>query len=257
MTCPLCGETCTCVPGTSVPEPATVLTPSANAVTVEGDRASARPKFVVSAPDEFPEPDQSDAQECDQPTPRLSENHESTTVSAETTQDSVPAEFAPPDVESWRSEVSARLSRYRARRRPRAPRYPSLRLKFEAPPARAQSAAEVFENVAPASAPSSTPLTCQALAMNPVEPVEEEDIGPVPETANESAPAPVEEPTRSAQVLAKILEFPRWSYAPPVPLNDLADPVVERPRILEVPEVVPPPPAMGGITIEDAQAPEP
>src|SRR6202008_2943323 len=32
---------------------------------------------------------------------------------------------------SWRAEVSARLHRYQARRRPRAPRYPSLRLRFE------------------------------------------------------------------------------------------------------------------------------
>src|ERR1700747_359001 len=37
------------------------------------------------------------------------------------------------DGDSWRREVSERLHRYHARRRPRAPRYPSLRLKFEEP----------------------------------------------------------------------------------------------------------------------------
>jgi uncharacterized RDD family membrane protein YckC len=36
----------------------------------------------------------------------------------------------------------------------------------------------------------------------------------------------------------------------------LADPVVDRPRILDVPDVIPSPPALGGITIEPAQQPE-
>jgi uncharacterized RDD family membrane protein YckC len=49
---------------------------------------------------------------------------------------------------------------------------------------------------------------------------------------------------------AKILEFPRSFAPPPRPLDELADPVIEYPRIIEVPEVVPPPPALGGILIE-------
>jgi uncharacterized RDD family membrane protein YckC len=54
-------------------------------------------------------------------------------------------------------------------------------------------------------------------------------------------------------VTAKIIEFPR-SWTPPAPaLDELADPVIDRPRILEVPEVVPSPPALGGITIEPVQ----
>ena len=40
------------------------------------------------------------------------------------------------DGSSWRKEVSDRLNRYHARRRPRPPRYPSLRLKFEQPESR-------------------------------------------------------------------------------------------------------------------------
>src|SRR5438876_12063229 len=35
------------------------------------------------------------------------------------------------DPSAWRQEVAARLNRYRERRQPRAPRYPSLRLRFE------------------------------------------------------------------------------------------------------------------------------
>jgi uncharacterized RDD family membrane protein YckC len=59
---------------------------------------------------------------------------------------------------------------------------------------------------------------------------------------------------------AKIIEFPRsfpQSWTPtPAPLDELAEPVLDHPRILEAPEVVPPPPALGGITIEPAQPPE-
>ena len=40
-------------------------------------------------------------------------------------------------------------------------------------------------------------------------------------------------------------------------MNELADPVLDRPRILEAPEVVTPPPALGGITIEEAAKAEP
>jgi hypothetical protein len=89
-------------------------------------------------------------------------------------------------------------------------------------------------------------------------PVLEEETAPAadPVEQAEVASTPTE-PPRAAQVFAKILEFPRWAYAPPAALNALADPVVDRPRILEVPEVVPPPPAMGGITIEDARPLEP
>ena len=52
---------------------------------------------------------------------------------------------------------------------------------------------------------------------------------------------------------AKIIEFPR-SWIPPVrPADELAEPVITSPRILEVPEFVPPLPALGGITIEPAK----
>jgi uncharacterized RDD family membrane protein YckC len=54
----------------------------------------------------------------------------------------------------------------------------------------------------------------------------------------------------------RIIEFPRSWTPPPVPLDQLAEPVMSRPRILEAPEFVPPPPALGGITIEPPQQPE-
>ena len=56
---------------------------------------------------------------------------------------------------------------------------------------------------------------------------------------------------------AKILEFPKSVWDPPLfPADQLAEPVSDRPRILEVPEVEPPPPALGGITIEAAESKE-
>jgi uncharacterized RDD family membrane protein YckC len=65
-------------------------------------------------------------------------------------------------------------------------------------------------------------------------------------------------PGSTAGPTAKIIEFPRsWTPAPP-PLDELAEPVFDRdrPRILEAPEVAPPLPALGGITIEPVVKPE-
>ena len=73
--------------------------------------------------------------------------------------------------------------------------------------------------------------------------------------AAEAAPA-VRHPARSSggQASAKIIEFPRFAWGPPVPPPDqLAEPVSGRPRILDVPEVEPAPPALGGITIDGVE----
>jgi len=59
------------------------------------------------------------------------------------------------------------------------------------------------------------------------------------------------------QETAKIIEFPAPVYAVQDFSNALAEPILDRPRILEAPEVVPPPPALGGITIEPAAKAEP
>jgi uncharacterized RDD family membrane protein YckC len=56
---------------------------------------------------------------------------------------------------------------------------------------------------------------------------------------------------------AKVIEFPRFGWAPPLPPPDqLAEPVSDVPRILDVPEVAPPPPALGGIMMEPAEREE-
>jgi uncharacterized RDD family membrane protein YckC len=54
---------------------------------------------------------------------------------------------------------------------------------------------------------------------------------------------------------ARILEFPRSAATPAPVLDELAEPVMDRPRILEVPELLLPPPALGGILIEPVEVP--
>jgi uncharacterized RDD family membrane protein YckC len=74
----------------------------------------------------------------------------------------------------------------------------------------------------------------------------------LPSPALSPAPAILPVPT------AKIIEFPRFAWAPPPPpLDQLAEPVCDKPRILDVPEVEPPAPALGGITIDPLEIEEP
>lgn len=152
---------------------------------------------------------------------------------------------------AWREELSARLNRYRSRRKALPPRYPSLRLPFDAvdPSVRGNSALDkrpgtVFETA-----------SNHALALDTRQ-VRPSDLS-VPEPVSAPiAPTVAHEPNR--QTGAKIIEFPRSAWAPPPPpLDQLAEPVTDRPRILDVPEVEPPAPALGGITIETVQVNEP
>jgi len=72
--------------------------------------------------------------------------------------------------------------------------------------------------------------------------------------AEQRAPEP---PPVHREPAGKLIQFPRPEYEPPVIFNDLAEPILDRPRILEAPEVVPPPPALGGITMEEVAKAEP
>ena len=185
------------------------------------------------------------------------------------------------DSTPWRQEVAARLNRYQARHKPRPPRYPSLRLRFEEEnPARIadgiSAESEAFpRRIANASnhalaldgfemgAADSVEVPASIAFSSPqAQPPEEISLSPG-EAPHPSAPANARAATQAAtqvtvQVTAKIIEFPRSWTPPPSPLDELAEPVFDRdrPRILEAPEVVPQPPALGGITIEPARQPE-
>jgi hypothetical protein len=88
----------------------------------------------------------------------------------------------------------------------------------------------------------------QAFSLDSVAPAEEM---PSLEPLEYVAPPPT-----LPETTARILEFPRsLTFVPPQPLDELAEPVFDRPRILEVPEVEPPPPALGGILIEPIEQP--
>jgi uncharacterized RDD family membrane protein YckC len=56
--------------------------------------------------------------------------------------------------------------------------------------------------------------------------------------------------------IAKVIEFPRSAAIPISWIPELAEALVDRPRIVEAPEVLPPPPALGGILMEPAIAKE-
>ncbi len=168
-------------------------------------------------------------------------------------------EIAPeaPSAPAWRDELSDRLNRYRARRKVRPPRYPSLSLRFEAP--EGSSSANTSRE---SSLAEYEPVSNHALALDDTR--HELSASEVDENPRSAPPAEtVSVPRRQlsgqsgAGAGAKIIEFPRFAWGPPPPPPDqLAEPVSDRPRILEVPEVVPPPPALGGITIEAPQTQE-
>jgi uncharacterized RDD family membrane protein YckC len=164
-----------------------------------------------------------------------------------------PREGSSNDASAWRDELSDRLNRYRARRKIPPPRYPSLRLPFE-------GAASIVDREPSAiqSPRSFEPIAQSSLALDPADSIR---VGE--DTRRVQRPLAVQTtsavPSQAKTASAKIIEFPRFAWAPPPPPPDqLAEPVIDRPRILEVPEVAPPPPALGGITIEpiEPQAPE-
>jgi len=259
MACPLCGDVCGCEMDSRSPvgllhespgrgsdasearlDPGTFLAPARH----EAQRPL-RPRFVVDPQLGFAAGDpaalrKNDAVQAHCTEARMDRDR---AQSAELEGPSAQCDLTgTPGGDGWRREVSARLNRYRARRGPRGPRYPSLRLKFESPAAQWTAGAERCEG-ASCSAASVVPVaTRQAVAVEKPEFPES-----VAGAAAQSGPAVAPEPAGSG----KIIEFPRSSFDPPPPLSELAEAVIDRPRILEAPEVVPPPPALGGILIEE------
>ncbi len=228
MPCPLCGDICRC---------------SSDAYS------DASPRWLPDA-DELPA--------AATPQVNLETQESEVSILPLTSEGSAPGASSAPALEdspAWRQEVAARLNRYQARRKPRPPRYPSLRLRFE----EEDPVCTCSSIDSPAFPQSISTVSNQALALDgfaettatAVEVPAREDSPEPPALAIDQAPSP-------APITAKIIEFPR-SWTPPVaPLDELAEPVfdLDRPRILEAPEVVPPPPALGGITIEPVQQPE-
>src|SRR5262249_7628897 len=138
------------------------------------------------------------------------------------------------DPTAWKREVAARLDSYRARRKPKPPRYPSMRLKFE--PAE--------DPVGASYEAASNPRTRRGVLSG-----DQGSSHASSALAPANATPAVEHSRPPSNEAARIIEFPRW-YEPPTRSDELAEPVFDRPRILEAPEIVPPPPALGGIILE-------
>jgi uncharacterized RDD family membrane protein YckC len=243
MNCQRCGEICRCDP-----EPSSTATPPPAAHANES-----LPPVAQLAPQETShlEPNPNDPQ----PPEAAASQVQSEVVEADETGS------------AWRDELTAKLSNYRARRKPRPPRYPSLRLRFEA---ESSSSAPADSELAAFETVSHQALALDGMTQLPGLAEAEWDrpshAEPYSESYSESSradgssPAPDSPKTNHG---ARIIEFPRspefrsefLRSDPPAPAsyNELAGPVMAPPRILEAPEIVPPLPALGGITIEAAE----
>jgi uncharacterized RDD family membrane protein YckC len=246
MPCPLCGDICRC----SIAEYSTASPRWLN------DTGSLR--------DSGPSLASMQGQATCEPRGELTPQPVSPREDAEVAPD---AQLMPEESSTWRLEVSQRLSRYQSRRKPRAPRYPSLRLKFDAGDSAAPVAGIPVDSHSfpqAMSRASNHAFTLDEFSDSCRDAVDTLAVEPsIPDdtcTRREGLPRNPSSDTfmRAATppTTAKIIEFPR-SWTPPVPpLDELAEPVMSRPRILEAPEIVPPPPALGGITIDPAPKPE-
>lgn len=278
MTCSLCGDVCRCVPDQNVGAAHESLLESEaddramrchgrenfprpkDRVEVEQQRSAAhgrnletpRPKFVVSSGEVPENSTRSDSQQ-----EAIADAFEPADALGETSTPQNNLLTEPPD-QSWRAEVTARLHRYQARRRPRAPRYPSLRLKFELPELTASNSIRTAETLSsPVAESGFFPVSAsrESVAIDCIEAKPEPAPSDrPPEHMQTPAPLPA---TRRPEATGKIIEFPRPAYEPPVTTNELAEPIFNRPRILEAPDVVTPPPALGGILIEEVAKAEP
>src|ERR1700694_5702561 len=125
---------------------------------------------------------------------------------------------ADPNSDSWRVEVATRLARYRTRRKPRTPRYPSLLLPFDAPESWSRLAPlSGSMAVAPRPARDRRDLTFRI----------EEDYAPVGarslvEPRETLERGPERYPEQVPEQSAKVIEFPRSAAIPISRPSDLA-----------------------------------
>lgn len=154
------------------------------------------------------------------------ENHAPAEVGDGVLSPDVPSPVVPSS--DWRDVVSAKVNSYRSRK-PRQDRYPSLslQLQFESP----------LRDQTPPEGVADAPVESRTWAESP-------------QTQSPREPVVME-------ATARVLEFPRPALLPSRNRDEeLADPVMARPRIVEAPELLPPPPALGGILIESIVADE-
>ena len=130
--------------------------------------------------------------------------------------------------DDWRDQVSAKINHYKSRKAPKV-RYPSLQLQFEPPAPRVRQNLELE--------PEFSTDTLEQCEISQARQISQNFV--------------------SLEATARVIEFPRPAEPPPR-LDELAEPLLDRPRIVEAPAMVPPPPALGGILMEEIreQTPE-
>ena len=146
----------------------------------------------------------------------------------------------------WRQQVASRVESYRVRRK-RPPRERSLRFDFEP-----QWAGPRVEQE-----------RCSSTAIEHADAVvDEQSVYPgmpglaAPELKGGTTPVREREPEPPVPE-TKIIEFPRSAFCPTI-CEELAEPVLDKPRILDVPEEVPvAPSALADISLEPAVDSEP
>lgn len=238
MACPLCGDRCTCSFAPATPA-AGAAAPSS--LTYEYDDEYRPPEFINVTSDPAPPSSGVEAAResawAVEPAPLPPED---------LTLESVLDEPEPGP--QWKQEVVSVLENYRSRRGTRRPRYnATMSLDFDRAVNRMVNTALAKEEVAMAAVeaaaaaePESTPETERneyfgATSDRP-DPDSWSSLAPL-EAPAEDPPAPEVKP----QVATKVIEFPRlltlFDNAPTG--DELADPVVDKPRILYVPEEVP------------------
>jgi uncharacterized RDD family membrane protein YckC len=185
-------------------------------------------EFVVDSPD--------NSANLERWAPRPSTTDETAHSDAEhaltKTEDHAAVSADEPSESDWRDQVSAKVKNYKTLK-PRKERYPSLQLQFDS--------GHSWKLDAPPEAITNS-RSFAALRSNSPEQIPQ--IEP-----RVSLPATTEAP-------ARVLEFPRPGTLP-FNRDELAEPVIDRPRIMEAPDLLPPPPALGGILIEPSREPEP
>ena len=198
------------------------------------EASPAKPRFEIDDAASEPAAEPRPALEPDSVTPDLAicegqvRNHDATTLP----QDRENTHTQPPEPD-WRSLVSAKVNSYKARK-PHKERYPSLKLQFDPPVPKFSRAVQAF---APVDEPGDIAEEPPESAVEPV------FFAPPPQ--------PDPPPRIVMEATARVIEFPRPVARP----DELAEPIIDRPRIVEAPELLPPPPAMGGILIEEEHEP--
>src|SRR5580658_2291697 len=128
-----------------------------------------------------------------------------------------PGGSVPEDSPAWRQELADRLNRYQARRKPRPPRYPSLRLRFE--DRDADRGAPGISDESPTFPHRMATASNQALALDGFADIAADaaeipasEPRPLPEAQAVPEPAAAAATQATAPATAKIIEFPRsWT----------------------------------------------